>query len=116
MSPGPLAACHSMVPRWCALYINLERRQDRRGLGEWPSTALPGTDRLKELLQRRNQPLWERLERVQAVDKQDLSLEDELVVDAVAPQALERARRAEEEKHYTIVHDEVRGTFRPQFR
>ena len=109
-SRGPNTACHT-VPRWCALYINLDRRPDRRG-------------RLKELLMRHNAPLWERLERVQAptraafrewqaVDKQDLSLDDEVVLEAVAPHALERARRAQEENHYTIVHDEVRSLSNP---
>ncbi|CAJ1440700.1 unnamed protein product, partial [Effrenium voratum] len=78
---------------WCALYINLARRTDRR-------------ERLQKLLATSNAPLAARLERVEAIDKQALTLEDEIVTDAVAYRALERARRAEEEEHYTIVHDE----------
>lgn len=78
---------------WCALYINLDRREDRK-------------EKLMKLLAKQNGPLLERLERVQAIDKQSLSFEDEIVVDAVAPHALERARRAMEEDHYTIVHDD----------
>lgn len=78
---------------WCALYINLDRRQDRK-------------EKLLKLLAKQNGPLLARLERVQAIDKQNLSLDDEIVVNAVAPHALERTRRAMEEDHYTIVHDE----------
>ncbi|CAE7446646.1 SLC47A2 [Symbiodinium natans] len=78
---------------WCALYINLQRRSDRK-------------ERLHSLLAKANEPLLRRLERVEAIDKLALSLDDEVVVEAVGPYALERARRALDEEHYTIVHDE----------
>eukprot|EP00439_Symbiodinium_sp_Y106_P065829 s735_g10.t1 len=78
---------------WCALFINLDRRADRK-------------ERLRSLLAEANAPLLRRLERVEAIDKLALSLDDEVVVDAVGPYALERARRALDEEHYTIVHDE----------
>jgi len=87
------AGTPKQLGEWCALYINLDRRQDRQ-------------ERLMKLLAKQNGPLLARLERVQAIDKQKLSFEDEEVVAAVAPHALERARRAMEEEHYTIVHDE----------
>lgn len=75
------------------MYINLDRRADRKG-------------RLEKLLAQRNGPLLAKLERVQAIDKEALSFDDEMVLDAVSPSALERARRAMEEDHYTVIHDE----------
>eukprot|EP00913_Durusdinium_trenchii_P035114 g32848.t1 len=88
------AAAGALPPElgeWCALYINLDRRADRKG-------------RLEKLLAQRNGPLLAKLER--AIDKEALSFDDEMVLDAVSPSALERARRAMEEDHYTVIHDE----------
>ncbi|CAE8717196.1 unnamed protein product, partial [Polarella glacialis] len=82
----------SEMGEWCALYINLTRRADRK-------------DRLEKLLATENGPLLQRLERVEAIDREDLTLDDEVVLGAVQEHSLERARRALEEEHYTIVHD-----------
>lgn len=77
---------------WCALYINLARRPDRKS-------------RLEALLGKANGPVLERLERVDAIDCQQITLDDEDVQENVRSGSLERARRAQRFNHYTIVHD-----------
>ncbi|CAK0816482.1 unnamed protein product, partial [Prorocentrum cordatum] len=76
---------------WCAVYINLARRPDRR-------------ERLLGQLGAWNGALARRLQRVDAVDGQRLDLGDELVARVVDEQALERAEHARRRGAYTIVH------------
>ena len=76
--------------RWCAMYINLERRLDRR-------------QRLLRLLERCPE-LLKRIRRLEAVDGQQLTLRHSAVQGLVAPEALERARHARRRGAFTIVH------------
>eukprot|EP00930_Biecheleria_cincta_P097044 TRINITY_DN88789_c0_g1_i1.p1 TRINITY_DN88789_c0_g1~~TRINITY_DN88789_c0_g1_i1.p1 ORF type:complete len:459 (-),score=74.67 TRINITY_DN88789_c0_g1_i1:25-1401(-) len=80
---------------WCAFYINLSRRQDRR-------------HKLLERLSEGNEGLLERLRRISAVDGRQLSFEDPAVQEIVDAYALERARQAKRRGAYTIVHDRGR--------
>eukprot|EP00929_Paragymnodinium_shiwhaense_P097875 TRINITY_DN59462_c0_g1_i1.p1 TRINITY_DN59462_c0_g1~~TRINITY_DN59462_c0_g1_i1.p1 ORF type:complete len:417 (+),score=86.67 TRINITY_DN59462_c0_g1_i1:119-1369(+) len=78
---------------WCAFYINLARRADRR-------------TRLRELLVATNRQLWQRLQRIDAVDGQQLRLcEDAPFAEVVSSHALESARLASSRGAFTIVHD-----------
>lgn len=77
---------------WCALYINLTRRPDRR-------------ERLFELLAVTNWELLARIERVDAVDGKQLSIDDASLEKIVSIEALDRARQASEQGAWTIVHD-----------
>lgn len=78
---------------WCALVINLARREDR-------------LERLGSLLSAGNPRLWQRLERVNAVDGRELKLDDEAVAEVVDEATLARATRAKKLGLYTIVHEE----------
>ncbi|CAE8631201.1 unnamed protein product [Polarella glacialis] len=88
----PAAPGDSELGNWCALVINLARRPDRMR-------------RLEELLRATNPWLWERMERVDAIDGKELSLESESAETVVETMALARARRAKRLGLYTIVHD-----------
>ena len=78
---------------WCAYVINLARRPDRLA-------------RLHELLGATNPLLLQRLQRVDAVDGTNISLDSAAASNVVEPQALSRARRAKRMGLYSIVHDE----------
>eukprot|EP00929_Paragymnodinium_shiwhaense_P089015 TRINITY_DN49283_c0_g2_i1.p1 TRINITY_DN49283_c0_g2~~TRINITY_DN49283_c0_g2_i1.p1 ORF type:complete len:450 (-),score=52.20 TRINITY_DN49283_c0_g2_i1:572-1921(-) len=79
--------------KWCALVINLERREDRwRGM--------------QKLLEVANANLLKNLVRVDAVDGKTIKLDSGLASMVLASTALQRARRAEELGLYTVVHDE----------
>lgn len=82
----------SRLGRWCALVVNLARRPDR-------------LQRTEQLLSATNPRLWQRMERIDAVDGRTLSLEDEALEDVVERGTLERARRAKSLGIYTVVHD-----------
>lgn len=77
---------------WCAYFINLSRRPDRR-------------TRLLRKLSEGNKALLRRLKRIDAVDGRGLSLDDDSLSLVVDREALDRARRAEELSLHTIVHD-----------
>lgn len=76
--------------KWCAMYINLARRPDRR-------------QRLLRLLERCPE-LSQRIRRLEAVDGQLLTLRHEAVEGLVVPEALDRARHARRRGALTIVH------------
>jgi len=78
---------------WCAYVINLDRRPDR-------------LEQMKQLLSTTNPRLLQRLERIEAVDGQKLSFDDEAVQRIVDARTLERAKRAKELGIYSVVHDE----------
>ncbi|CAJ1455560.1 unnamed protein product, partial [Effrenium voratum] len=75
---------------WCAVYINLARRPDRR----------------EELLNKLelSPQLLQHIRRIEAVDGRDLTLRDEALSQVVDEQALDRARHARRRGAYTIVH------------
>jgi len=73
--------------------VNLARRDDR-------------LESLGRLLAETNPRIWERLERIDAVDGRGISLDDEALEETVEAGTLERARRAKELGIYTVVHDE----------
>jgi len=79
--------------QWCALVINLARREDR-------------LSHMQQLLLHTNPRLWQRLERIDAVDGKTLNLEDAELSEIVMPHTLERALRAKEKGIYTVVHDD----------
>jgi len=78
--------------RWCAFYINLARRPDRR-------------ERLLGLLGASSPELLGRLERVDAVDGRSIKLDEEAVGHIIDDHALERAEHAQRRGAYTIVHN-----------
>lgn len=80
------------LSEWCAMYINLERRPDRR-------------KRLLSMLSAANPELMARLRRIEAVDGKRLSLDDDALADIVDAQALDRAQHAQRRGAYTIVHN-----------
>jgi len=82
---------HREISEWCAVYINLERRPDRR-------------ERMLELLGARNPELTARLRRIDAVDGRKLSLDDDAIGAIVSDEALDRAMQAKRRGAYTIVH------------
>lgn len=79
--------------QWCSLVINLARRHDR-------------LSRMEQLLSHTNPRLWQRMERVDAVDGRALNLEDAALSEIVMPHTLERAMSAKEKGIYTVVHDD----------
>ena len=85
----------SFVPCYqesCAYVINLARRPDR-------------LQRLQELLASTNPELLEHLERIDAVDGQNVSLHSVQTRAVVEDSALARAKRAKQMGLYSIVHD-----------
>lgn len=80
------------LSEWCAVYINLARRPDRR-------------ERLLKLLGAQNSELLARLTRIDAVDGRDLSFDDEHIGQIIDEQALDRAQHAKRRGAYTIVHN-----------
>jgi len=77
---------------WCALYINLARRVDRR-------------EKLLGLLASGNAGLLRQLQRIDAVDGQFLDFKDESLREVVSEQALERAMAAKRRGAHTIIHE-----------
>jgi len=77
---------------WCAYYINLARRSDRR-------------ENLLNRVAVANTELLARLERVDAVDGQNLNFQDESVKQVISEYALERAQQAQRKGAYTIVYN-----------
>lgn len=82
------------LPRhhWCAFYINLSRRADRR-------------ERLLGVLARGNAELLRGIQRLDAVDGEQLDLEDEAAAHIVEAEALERAAGARRRGAHTIVYE-----------
>lgn len=80
---------------WCAVYINLARRQDRR-------------EQLLDKLHFTSPRLAEQIRRIDAVDGQQLTLRNRAVSQIVNDDALDRARHARRRGAYTIVHNEGR--------
>lgn len=78
---------------WCALVINLARRLDR-------------LQRTKEVFAERAPRIFERLERIDAVDGRELNFCDESMKDILEASTLANAKRAKEIGLYTVVHDE----------
>lgn len=78
---------------WCAVYINLARRGDRRA-------------NLARTLSAANSYLLTRIERIEAVDGQHISLEDDDLHLVVSEKALLKAQRAKAMQAVTIVHRE----------
>ncbi|CAE7200459.1 unnamed protein product [Symbiodinium sp. CCMP2592] len=76
---------------WCALYINLARRPDRR-------------EKLLEKLAVSNAELRRQIRRIDAVDGKWLRLLDDAVAEIVDEYALDKARHARRRGAYTIVH------------
>lgn len=76
---------------WCAVFINLARRSDRR-------------EKLASTLASTNSALMARLERIEAVDGKNIDLEDCSLLDVITDEALSRARRAKAAGAVTIVH------------
>ena len=76
----------------CAYVINLERRPDRM-------------KRLQQLLSSTNPTLLEHLERIDAVDGRNISLDSDEAAKVVEASALTRAKRAKRLGLYSIVHD-----------
>eukprot|EP00434_Breviolum_minutum_P008147 symbB.v1.2.007183.t1/scaffold436.1/size343649/15 len=76
----------------CAYVINLERRPDRM-------------NRLQQLLSSTNPTLLEHLERIDAVDGRNTSLDSDEAAKVVEASALTRAKRAKRLGLYSIVHD-----------
>eukprot|EP00438_Fugacium_kawagutii_P017503 Skav206891 [mRNA] locus=scaffold2387:104381:107333:+ [translate_table: standard] len=76
----------------CVYVINLERRPDRM-------------KRLQQLLSSTNPALLDQLERIEAVDGRNISLDSELAREVVEDSALQRAKRAKRLGLYSIVHD-----------
>ncbi|CAE7229187.1 unnamed protein product [Symbiodinium necroappetens] len=76
---------------WCALYINLARRPDRR-------------EKLLEKLAVSNAELRRQIRRIDAVDGRWLRLLDDAVAEIVDEYALDKARHARRRGAYTIVH------------
>jgi len=93
-----LASVNVLAPQFgkadksCALYVNLSRRLGRR-------------ERLFNLLAVSNAELLARIERVDAIDGKELSLNDVSLGSIVGVEALDRARQASEQGAWTIVHD-----------
>jgi len=82
-----------MYGDWCALVVNLARRQDR-------------LQRMHEVFAARAPKILQRLERVDAVDGRLLSFDDAGMEEWLQPDTLANAKRAKELKLYTVVHDE----------
>lgn len=80
----------------CAYVINLERRPDRM-------------NRLQQLLSSTNPTLLEHLERIDAVDGRNISLDSDEAAKVVEASALTRAKRAKRLGLYSIVHDSDNG-------
>lgn len=78
---------------WCAVYINLARRPDRRA--QLAKTLAPG-----------NPVLLCKLERIDAVDGQQLDLHDGRLRGVVSDEALKLAQEAHEAGAFTIIHQE----------
>ena len=76
---------------WCAVYINLARRPDRR-------------EKLLEKLAVSNAELARQIRRIDAVDGKWLRLLDDAVAEIVDEHALDKARHARRRGAYTIVH------------
>ena len=76
---------------WCALYINLARRPDRR-------------EKLLGKLAVSNAELRRQIRRIDAVDGRWLRLLDDAVAEIVDEYALDKARHARRRGAYTIVH------------
>jgi len=91
-SVNVLAPQFGKADKWCARYVNLSRRLDRR-------------ERLFNLLAVSNAELLARIERVDAIDGKELSLNDVSLGSMVGVELLDRARQASEQGAWTIVHD-----------
>ena len=78
---------------WCAVYVNLARRPDRRS--QLAQTLAPG-----------NSVLLSKLARIDAVDGQLLDLADARLRRFVSSAALQRAEAAKSSGAFTIVHQE----------
>jgi len=61
---------------------------------------------MERLFAETNPRIWERMERIDAVDGRNIHLEDEALQETVEWRTLERARQAKELGLYTVVHDE----------
>jgi GR25 family glycosyltransferase involved in LPS biosynthesis len=77
--------------KWCAMFINLARRQDRLA-------------NLTALLARQNSYLLDRLKRIDAVDGQTLQLDDPNLTRFATASALREAKEAKEKGTSTILH------------
>ena len=77
---------------WCAVYINLARRPDRR-------------DKLLQTMEVSNSELAHQIRRLDAVDGKWLRLLDDAVAEIVDEYALDKARHARRRGAYTIVHN-----------
>ncbi|CAK9036852.1 unnamed protein product [Durusdinium trenchii] len=80
---------------WCAVYINLARRPDRKA-------------KLLEKLQHFSPQLCHQIRRLEAIDGQQLTLRHPAVALIVDDAAVDRARHARRRGAYTIVHSEGR--------
>lgn len=76
---------------WCAVFINLKRRTDRRM-------------KLARTLASGNAPLLARLARIEAVDGRSLSLDDPCLHRFISRDALLRAQEARRSGAFTVVH------------
>eukprot|EP00930_Biecheleria_cincta_P069226 TRINITY_DN56996_c0_g1_i1.p1 TRINITY_DN56996_c0_g1~~TRINITY_DN56996_c0_g1_i1.p1 ORF type:complete len:561 (+),score=94.64 TRINITY_DN56996_c0_g1_i1:64-1683(+) len=77
---------------WCALVVNLARRPDRM-------------KKFKDVYAARAPLIFDRLERIEAVDGRKLSFEDERMSSWLERGTLAKAKRARELNLYTVVHD-----------
>lgn len=96
VSAGAVAgaeAVPSLDPdEWCAFYINLARRPDRR-------------EKLLGKLARSNDVLLKQIRRVDAIDGKFLEISDDVVRSVIDEGALDRAKKAQRRGAYTIIHE-----------
>jgi len=81
------------VGSWCAVFINLARRADRRA-------------KLARTLAAGNSTLLAKLQRIEAFDGRNVNLDDSSLLSVVSKASLEQARRAKAMGAVTIVHRE----------